>query len=324
MKLPVRIAITGAAGQIAYSLIFRIASGELLGPEQPISLHLLEVSAALESLQGTIMELEDCAYPLLQDVIMTDDATIAFSDVEYAFLLGAKPRAIGMERSDLVRENGKIFIEQGRALNDFANRDVKVLIVGNPANTNAYIAMHSAPELEPTQFSAMTRLDQHRAFNQLAIKTGVEVTDVEKVIIWGNHSSTQYPDIHYATVNGVPAMDLVDEGWILNEFTPTIQQRGAEVIKVRGKSSAASAAHAAISHMRDWALGTDQWVSMVVISDGSYGITEGLMYSFPVTIQNGHYTIVKDLDIKPFSRERLVQNQQELEHEKDMIMDLLA
>lgn len=324
MKLPVRIAITGAAGQIAYSLIFRIASGELLGSDQPVSLHLLEVPAALESLQGIIMELEDCAYPLLQDVIMTDDATIAFSDVEYAFLVGAKPRMAGMERQDLIRDNGRIFIEQGRALNDFANRDVKVLVVGNPANTNAYIAMHSAPELEPTQFSAMTRLDQHRAVNQLAIKTGVEVADVENVIIWGNHSAMQYPDIHHATVNGVPAMHLVDESWVLNEFTPIVQQRGAEIIKIRGKSSAASAAHAALCHMRDWALGTDKWISMAVISDGSYGITEGLIYSFPVTIEDGHYFIVKDLDINPFSQERLVQNQQELEHEKDMIMDLLT
>ena len=324
MKAPVRVAVTGAAGQIAYSLVFRIASGEMLGPDQPIILHLLEVSAALESLSGVLMELEDCAYPLLEDVVITDDANLAFSDVDYALLVGAAPRGPGMERSDLLKINGNIFKVQGKAINDFASRNVKVLVVGNPANTNAYIAMRCAPDLEPKQFSAMTRLDHNRAVAQLAAKTGVDVTAVKNVIIWGNHSTTQYPDITHAIVNEKPATLMVEQDWLVNEFMPVVQQRGSAVIKARGKSSAASAAFAALSHMRDWALGTDEWTSMAIPSDGSYGITEGLIYSFPVTTKDGEITIVPDLEIDEFSRTYLQVSQQELEQERDTIAQLLS
>lgn len=323
MKPPVHIAVTGAAGQIAYSLIFRIASGEMLGSDQPVILHLLEIPAALDALKGVVMELQDCAYPLLQDVVITDDANVAFTDINYALLVGSRPRGPGMERSDLLKVNGNIFTVQGKALNDKANRDVKVLIVGNPANTNAYIAMNSAPDLNPKQFSSMTRLDFHRAKSQLAIKTGVNIEAVKNIIIWGNHSSTQYPDISHATVNGKPAKSLVDQEWIVNEFIPTVQQRGAAIIKARGKSSAASAAFAVLSHMRDWANGTDEWVSMSVCSDGSYGIKEGLMYSFPVTIKNGEYQIVQGLDIDDFSRARMLASQEELEQEREAVANLI-
>lgn len=324
MKQPVRVAITGGAGQIAYSLAFRIASGEMLGFDQPVILHLLEVPAALDSLKGIVMELEDCAYPLLQDIVMTDDVKVAFTDVNYALLVGAKPRGPGMERKDLLKVNGDIFTVQGRALNDYAHREVKVLVVGNPANTNAYIAMRSAPDLEPKQFTAMTRLDHNRALSQLAAKTGVKVTAIKKIIIWGNHSATQYPDISHATVNGQAAKSLVDEDWTINEFIPTVQQRGAAVINLRGKSSAASAAFAAISHVHDWVMGTEEWVSMVVPSEGSYGVAEGLMYSFPVTCQNGEYQVVPGLEIDEFSHSRLLATQQELEQERETIAELLG
>ncbi|OQY56942.1 MAG: malate dehydrogenase [Candidatus Parabeggiatoa sp. nov. 2] len=323
MKPPVRVAITGSAGQIAYSFIFRLASGEMLGPDQPVILHLLELPVALPALKGVMMELDDCAYPLLQDVVMTDDANIAFGDVDYALLVGAAPRGPGMERSDLLKINGEIFKVQGKALNEFASRDVKVLVVGNPANTNAHIAMHCAPDLEPKQFTAMTRLDHHRALAQLAAKTGVEVTAIKKLAVWGNHSTTQYPDISHATVNGQPAKSLVDQDWIVNKFIPTVQQRGAAVIKARSKSSAASAAFAVLSHIRDWVMGTDEWVSVAIPSDGSYGITEGLIYSFPVTIKNGEISIVQGLEIDDFSRTRLQASQRELEQERDAIAELL-
>ena len=323
MKPPVRVAITGSAGQIAYSFIFRLASGEMLGPDQPVILHLLELPVALPALKGVIMELDDCAYPLLQDVVMTDDANIAFGDVDYALLVGAAPRGPGMERSDLLKINGEIFKVQGKALNEFASRDVKVLVVGNPANTNAHIAMHCAPDLEAKQFTAMTRLDHHRALAQLAAKTGVEVTAIKKLAVWGNHSTTQYPDISHATVNGQPAKSLVDQDWIVNKFIPTVQQRGAAVIKARSKSSAASAAFAVLSHIRDWVMGTDEWVSVAIPSDGSYGITEGLIYSFPVTIKNGEISIVQGLEIDDFSRTRLQASQRELEQERDAIAELL-
>ncbi len=325
MKKPVRVAITGGAGQIAYSLVFRIASGEMLGQDQPVILHLLEVPAALEALKGVVMELHDCAYPLLEDIVMTDDVNIAFSDVDYALLVGAKPRGPGMERSDLLKINGEIFTEQGKALNDFASRDVKVLIVGNPANTNAYITMHSAPDLERKQFSSMMRLDHNRAVSQLAEKTGVKITAVKNVIIWGNHSTTQYPDISHATINGQPAKSLVEQDWIANEFIPLVQKRGSEIIKVRGgKSSAASAAFAAMSHMRDWVRGTDEWTSMAIPSDGSYNIPEGLIYSFPVTTQNGQINIVQGLEIDKFDHKQLLATQHELEQECEAVADLLV
>lgn len=324
MKKPVRVAISGAAGQIAYSLVFRVASGEMLGPDQPVILHLLEVPAALEPLKGVVMELDDCAYPLLQDIMMTDDPNLAFSEVDYALLVGAAPRGPGMERNDLLKVNSGIFKAQGKALNEHASRDVKVLVVGNPANTNGYITMRSAPDLNLTQFSAMTRLDHHRTLSLLANKTGADVKTIKNVIVWGNHSATQYPDINHATVNGQPADSLVDQDWIVNDFIPAIQQRGATVIKARGKSSAASAAFAILSHVRDWVMGTDEWVSMVIPSDGSYDIPEGLMYSFPVTIKEGNISIVQGLDIDEFSRARMLKSQQELEQERDTIADLLS
>jgi malate dehydrogenase len=325
MKPAVRIAVTGSAGQIAYSLIFRIAAGEMLGPDQPVILHLSDVPAALGALNGVAMELDDCAYPLLQDVIMTDDVNLTFSDVNYALLVGATPRGPGMERSDLLKLNGEIFKVQGQALNDYASRDVKVLVVGNPANTNAYIAMHYAPDLEPKQFTAMTRLDHNRTISLLAAKLGVKVTAVKNVAIWGNHSATQYPDITHAIINGQPANSLVDEDWIVNDLIPTVQQRGAAIIKARGgKSSAASAANAIISHVHDWALGSDDWVSMGVYSDGSYYFAECLIYSFPVTVKYGEYQIVPDLEIDELSRTHMLTNQRELEQERDTVAGLLA
>lgn len=323
MKKPVRIAVTGGAGQIAYSLLFRIASGEMLGPDQPVILQVLEVPVALEALKGTLMEIDDCAYPLLQDLVMTDDANVAFTDVDYALLVGATPRGPGMERNDLLKINANIFTAQGNALNEHANRQVKVLVVGNPANTNAYIAMQSAPELDPKQFTSMMRLDHNRAISQLAAKTGVKVTAIKKMVVWGNHSATQYPDISYATVNGKPANSLVDREWLVKEFIPVVQQRGAAVINARGKSSAASAGYAALAHIRDWVMGSDDWVSMGIPSDGSYGIPEGLMYSFPVTIKNGHYQIVQGLEIDAFSRERMKVTQLELEQERDAVAEML-
>ncbi len=322
MKQPVRVVVTGAAGQISYSLLFRIASGEMLGKDQPVILQLLEMPVALEALKGVVMEIEDCAYPLLQDIIATDDLKTAFTDVEYALLVGATPRGPGMERKDLLMINGDIFTKQGRALNDYAKRNVRTLVVGNPANTNAYIAMKSAPDLDPKNFTAMTRLDHNRALSQLAAKTGCKVTDIKKMIVWGNHSATQYPDLSHTTVKGEAAKSLVSQEWIEKDFIPTVQQRGAAIIKARGKSSAASAGYAALEHMRDWALGTSEWVSMGVPSDGSYGIPEGLMYSFPMTIENGEYKVVQGLEIDEFSRARMLATQKELEEERDAVQDL--
>ncbi len=325
MKEPVRVAITGAAGQIAYSLLFRIASGEMLGEDQPVSLQLLEIAPALKALEGVVMEINDCAYPLVKDIVVTDDAGKAFDGAAYALLVGSKPRGKGMERGDLLKENGKIFKPQGQALNESAQRDVKVLVIGNPANTNALIAMGNAPDLEPSQFTAMTRLDHNRAMSQLAAKTGGAVADIKRVIIWGNHSATQYPDINHATVAGKSATELVDQAWIANQFIPRVQKRGAEVIAARGHSSAASAANAGLSHMRDWVGGTPDgdWLSMVVPSDGSYDIPEGLMYSFPVSISGGQYEIVQGLSIDEFSREKMDTTKAELEGERDAVKDLL-
>ena len=289
MKKAVDIAVTGAAGQISYSLLFRLAAGELLGPDQPIALHLLEIKPALDALQGVVMELNDCAYPLLQSIETTDDPLVAFNNVDYAFLVGARPRGPGMERKDLLQGNAEIFSVQGKALNEVASRDVKVLVTGNPANTNALIAMRNAPDLTPANFMAMIMLDHNRAISQLADKCGVHSTDIKKMIIWGNHSATQYPDLHHAIVKGQDASSLVDNAWVVDDFIPTVQQRGAAIIKARGQSSAASAANAAIDQMKAWVLGTAEgdWVSMGIPSDGSYGIEEGLIYSYPVTVKNG-------------------------------------
>lgn len=325
MKEPVRVAVTGAAGQIAYSLLFRIASGEMLGSDQPVSLQLLEIAPALKALEGVVMEINDCAYPLLRDIVITDDAAKAFDGAAYALLVGSKPRGKGMERGDLLTENGKIFKPQGQALNESAQRNVKVLVIGNPANTNALIAMGNAPDLDPSQFTAMTRLDHNRAMSQLAAKTGGAIADIKRVTIWGNHSATQYPDINHATVAGKSAPELVDRAWIANEFIPRVQKRGAEVIAARGHSSAASAAYAGLSHMRDWVGGTPDgdWLSMVVPSDGSYGIPQGLMYSFPVTIKGGQIEIVQGLAIDDFSRKKMDTTRAELEGERDAVKDLI-
>ncbi|MFV8782735.1 malate dehydrogenase [Microbulbifer sp. SA54] len=325
MKAPVRVAVTGAAGQISYSLLFRIASGEMLGKDQPVILQLLEITPALEALKGVAMELEDCAFPLLAGIVQSDDATVAFKDVEYALLVGARPRGPGMERKDLLEANAAIFSAQGKALNDVAARNVKVLVVGNPANTNALIAQRNAPDLDPRNFTAMTRLDHNRALTQLANKTGSTVNDITHMTIWGNHSATQYPDLHQAKVNGAAAMDKVEQEWYESDFIPTVQQRGAAIIKARGASSAASAANAAIDHMRDWALGTAEgdWTSMAVYSDGSYGIQEGLIYSFPVTCKNGDWEIVQGVDINEFSREKMTATEQELAEERDAVAHLL-
>ncbi|SHE64800.1 malate dehydrogenase [Microbulbifer donghaiensis] len=325
MKAPVRVAVTGAAGQISYSLLFRIASGEMLGKDQPVILQLLEITPALEALKGVAMELDDCAFPLLAGIVQSDDATVAFKDADYALLVGARPRGPGMERKDLLEANAAIFSAQGKALNDVASRNVKVLVVGNPANTNALIAQRNAPDLDPRNFTAMTRLDHNRALSQLAGKTGSSVNDITHMTIWGNHSSTQYPDLYQAKVAGAAAMDKVDQEWYENDFIPTVQQRGAAIIKARGASSAASAANAAIDHMRDWALGTNEgdWTSMGVYSDGSYGIQEGLIYSFPCTCKNGDWEIVQGVDINEFSREKMAATEQELAEERDAVAHLL-
>ena len=326
MKAPVRIAVTGAAGQIGYALLFRIAAGDMLGADQPVILHLLEITPALPALQGVVMELNDCAFPTLAGVVATDDVNVAFKDVDYALLVGARPRGAGMERKDLLEANGAIFAPQGKALAAHAKRDVKVLVVGNPANTNALIAQQNAPSLDPACFTAMVRLDHNRALSQLAEKTHTHTTDIKRMTIWGNHSSTQYPDIHHATVNGKVATDLVDQGWYKDTFIPTVQQRGAAIIKARGASSAASAASAAIDHMRTWALGTAEgdWVSMGIPSDGSYGIAPGLIYGHPVTVKNGKYMIVQDLDINAFSRERMDATEKELREERAGVEHLFA
>ena len=324
MKAPVRVAITGAAGQISYSLLFRIASGAMLGPDQPVILQLLEITPALGALEGTVMEIEDCAFPLVAGIVQTDDPNVAFKDADYCLLVGARPRGPGMERKDLLEANAQIFSVQGKAINDHASRDVKVLVVGNPANTNALIAYRNAPDLNPGQFTAMTRLDHNRAISQLAAKTGKHSTTIKHMIIWGNHSATQYPDLHHCTVDGTTAMDLVDQDWVTADFIPTVQQRGAAIIKARGASSAASAASAAIEHMRDWALGTGGGVvSMGIHSDGSYGVEEGLIYSFPVTCEGGNYTIVQGLEINDFSQDLMNKTEQELREERDAVADLL-
>ena len=325
MEAPARIAITGAAGQIAYSLLFRIASGDLLGKDRPVVLHLLEITPALGALRGVVMELCDCAFPLLQDVVATDDASLAFRDADCAFLVGARPRSADMERRDLLAENGKIFAPQGRALNDNASRNVRVLVVGNPANTNALIAMRNAPELEPTRFTAMTRLDHNRAVALVAERCESAVSEVRRVTVWGNHSATQYPDLSHATVRGQAASELLDPGWIRETFIPRVQRRGTEIIEARGASSAASAAHAALDHMRDWVFGTKEgdWVSMAVPSDGSYGIPEGVIYSYPVTTALGDYRVVPGLGIDEFSRGKMDATFRELEEERDAIRALL-
>ena len=325
MKNPVRVTITGAAGNIGYALAFRIAAGDMLGPDQPVILQLLEITPALGALQGVVMELNDCAFPLLVGVVATDDASVAFKDTDYALLVGARPRGPGMERKDLLTANGAIFGPQGKALNDYASRDVKVLVVGNPANTNALIAQAAAPDLNPRNFTAMTRLDHNRALSQLAEKTDTHTTDVAKMTIWGNHSSTQYPDISHATVKGKAAKGLVDDTWYKDTFIPVVQQRGAAIIKARGASSAASAASAAIDHMRTWALGTqgDDWVSMAVPADGSYGIAPGIIYSYPCRCKNGDYEIVQGLEVDAFSREKMDATAAELREERAAIEHLL-
>ena len=326
MKAPVRIAVTGAAGQIGYALLFRIAAGDMLGPDQPVILNLLEITPALPALHGVMMELNDCAFPTLAGVVPTDDANVAFKDADYALLVGARPRGPGMERKDLLEANGVIFAPQGKALNAHARRDVKVLVVGNPANTNALIAQQNAPDLDPKCFTAMVRLDHNRALSQLAEKTGSHTTDIHRMTIWGNHSSTQYPDIHHATVNGKAAMSLIDQAWYENDFIPTVQQRGAAIIKARGASSAASAAAAAIDHMRYWAQGTAEgdWVSMGIPSDGSYGIAPGVIYGHPVTVKNGKYEIVQGLAISEFSRARMDASNKELREERAGVEHLFA
>jgi malate dehydrogenase len=321
MKAPVRVAITGAAGQIGYQLAFRIASGQMLGNDQPVILQLLEISPAMPALQGVVMELDDCAFGTLAGIVATDDPNVAFKDTDYALLVGARPRGPGMERKDLLEANAAIFSVQGKAMNDHASRDVRVLVVGNPANTNALIAQSNAPDLSPHNFTAMTRLDHNRAMAQLAAKTGGHVNDIRCMTIWGNHSATQYPDISHASVGGKNAVDLTDQGWLTDEFIPVVQQRGAAIIQARGASSAASAA----SHMHDWALGTpaDDWVSMAVPADGSYGVEPGIIYSYPVRCSGGDYEIVQGLSIDDFSRERMDKTEVELREERAAIEELL-
>jgi len=325
MKTPVNVAITGAAGQIGYALAFRVASGQMLGPDQPVNLHLLEITPALGALQGVVMELNDCAFPTLNRIIATDDAKVAFKDCNVALLVGARPRGPGMERKDLLLANAQIFSAQGKALDAVADRNVRVLVVGNPANTNSLIAMKNAPSLNPRNFTAMVRLDHNRALSQLAEKTGTHVSDLRKVIIWGNHSATQYPDLHHATVGGKAALSLVDEAWYKEQFIPIVQQRGAAIIKARGASSAASAASSAIDHIRDWVLGSPagDWVSMAVPSDGSYGIPAGVIYGYPVTCSNGDYQIVQGLAVNDFSRGRMDATYKELTEERDGVKELL-
>ena len=325
MKTPVRVAVTGAAGQIGYSLLFRIASGQMLGEDQPVILQLLDITPAMDALKGVAMELEDCAFPLLSDIVRTDDPNEAFGDISYALLVGARPRSKGMERKDLLEANGGIFKPQGKALSDNAASDVKILVVGNPANTNALIAMNNAPNIPNERFTAMTRLDHNRAIAQVAAKTGTTVSDITKMTIWGNHSATQYPDLFHAEVKGQNAAALVnDQAWLENDFIPTVQQRGAAIIEARGLSSAASAANAAIDHMRTWALGSAKgdWVSMAIPSDGSYGVAEGIISSFPVTCANGKYEIVQGLDIDDFSRGRIDASIAELVEERDGVKEL--
>ena len=325
MKKPVRVAVTGAAGNIGYALLFRIASGDMLGKDQPVILQLLEIPPAMKAVEGVMMELNDAAFPLLHGISASDKAEVAFKDVDYALLVGSRPRGPGMERKDLLEANGAIFTGQGKALNDNASKDVKVLVVGNPANTNALIAMNNAPDLKNEQFSAMTRLDHNRAMSQIAAKTGNLAKDVANVIIWGNHSATQVPDLYKATVNGKKVSELVDDAWIKDYFVPTVQKRGAAIIQARGASSAASAASAAVDHMRSWALGTsdDSWVSMAIPSRGDYGVAEGIIYSFPVRIKDGQVEVVQGLDNNDFIKERMKLTEKELLEEREAIKDLL-
>ena len=325
MKKPVTVTITGAAGNIGYALAFRVASGQMLGADQPINLNLLEIPAAQAAVGGVVMELNDCAFPTLNQVTATADANVAFKDCDFALLVGARPRGPGMERKDLLLENAKIFSAQGKALDAQASRDVRVLVVGNPANTNALIAQRNAPSLHPKNFTAMTRLDHNRGLAQVAEKTGAPRAEVKKLIIWGNHSATQYPDLHHATVSGKPALSVVDATWFKEHFIPTVQQRGAAVIKARGSSSAASAGSAALDHVHDWMLGTaaGDWVSMGVPSDGSYGIPAGVIYSYPVTCKNGEYSIVQGLEVSEFSRGKMAATHQELLEERDGVKDLI-
>jgi malate dehydrogenase len=325
MKKPVTVTITGAAGNIGYALAFRVASGQMLGADQPINLNLLEIPAASAAVGGVVMELNDCAFPTLHKVTATSEAQAAFKDCNFALLVGARPRGPGMERKDLLLENAKIFSAQGKALDAVASRDVRVLVVGNPANTNSLIAQRNAPSLDPRRFTAMTRLDHNRGLAQLTEKTGATLAEVKKMIIWGNHSATQYPDLHHATVAGKAALSLVEHSWFKDTYIPTVQQRGAAIIKARGTSSAASAAAAALDHVHDWMLGTPagDWVSMAVPSDGSYGIPEGVIYSYPVTCKNGEYSIVQGLEINDFSREKLQATHRELLEERDGVKDLI-
>jgi malate dehydrogenase len=325
MKQPVRVTVTGAAGQIGYALLFRIASGAMLGDDQPVILQLLDITPAMDALQGVKMELDDCAFPLLAGVVCTDDPNTGFKDSDYALLVGARPRGPGMERKDLLEANAAIFSVQGKAIDQHASKDIKVLVVGNPANTNALITQRNAPSINPRNFTAMMRLDHNRAKTQIAQKTGTTVDDVSNVIVWGNHSATQFPDLFNTKVNGKPAIDQVDQQWYENDFIPTVQQRGAAIIKARGASSAASAANAAIDHVRNWALGTegDDWVSMGVYSDGSYGITEGLIYSFPCRCNNGQWEIVQGLTVGDFSSVKMKATETELTEERDAVAHLL-
>lgn len=325
MKEPVRVAVTGAAGQISYGLLFRIAAGNMLGPDQPVILQLLEIPPAMNALQGVVMELNDCAFPLLADIVATDDPNVGFADADFAILVGAMPRKKGMLRKDLLEANSKIFSVQGKALNDNAKKDARVLVVGNPANTNALITASNAPNLDPKNITAMTRLDHNRAISQIAGQTGTESKAVTKMTIWGNHSATQYPDISQTMVDGKAAGEAVEQSWYRETFIPAVQQRGAAIIEARGSSSAASAANAAVDHIRDWMAGTPDgdWVSMAIPSDGSYGIEAGLIYSFPVTCKAGAYSIVQDLPVDDFSRERMDATMQELKDERDSIKELL-
>ncbi len=325
MKPPVRVAVTGAAGQISYALLFRIASGDMLGHDQPVILQLLEIPPAMEALQGTVMEIEDGAFTLVHDIVASDEPEVAFGDADFAMLVGARPRGPGMERKDLLTENARIFSVQGAAIDAVARRDIRVLVVGNPANTNALIAASNAPNLDRRQFTAMTRLDHNRAISQLAAQTGKPSTTITRMSIWGNHSATQYPDIRHALILGSPATELVDHAWVVDNFIPTVQQRGAAIIKARGASSAASAASAAVDHVRTWVHGTPEndWVSMAIPSDGSYGINDELIYSYPVTCSDGHYEIVQALEIDEFSQARMSETEQELLEERDGVRDLL-
>lgn len=325
MKAPKRVAVTGAAGQIAYSLLFRIANGDMLGKDQPVILQLLDITPAMAAVKGVVMELEDCAFPLLAGIVVTDDPNVAFKDADYALLVGARPRSKGMERKDLLEANGAIFTVQGKALNDHASRDVKVLVVGNPANTNAYIAMKSAPDLPAKNFTAMLRLDHNRAASQIAEKTGKPVKDIKKLTVWGNHSPTMYADYRFATIDGQSVKDMInDQEWNANVFLPTVGKRGAAIIEARGLSSAASAANAAIDHMRDWALGTNgEWVTMGIPSQGWYGIPQGVVFGFPVTCENGEYKVVEGLEIDAFSQERINKTLAELQGEQEGVKHLL-